>query len=650
MKKLKKVVGILMALITCFTCFSFAACANGSSLEISETAVRMTKYETITLSVKTSGNVEWNCSNGQIAVLTANGKTAQILAIAVGETTVTAKAGNNVVSCKLTVYPSEEEIKLNLLSAGQTLLVTGEQSQIQTDLTYLENKIDNAKINYSLISQSPTGCVSVDQNGKITANSKGTATIKVQAEYYGNLSNEVCVSVISVPQAELVLEQTKLTLFTDERYPTTAQISAKIFADGDVSDVETLQVESSDQTIAVFENGVIKSKGIGKATLTFTCDKNGKSITSEVAVTVKDKPNVKVSFSNSEITLNNKSYTIESGAVYSSTAKVSAGVIVDDEQIENAQFSYGIKDGQGVLSITPEGVVTGLQKGVATVIATYVDKWGVENVAECNVTIDGPVYYGQHESYKHDGLVAELNKVSSTEVSTLAIKDVSLANDKNTELVKFQYIPDDSVIGTKNYSGARAIQIVVQDAEDLDNFFWVSVVYVTTGSAPRVGVRTKGMGAYSDTQYGSPDSTISSSDKNYSCSSGWAVSGLPWIFCGEGLSATNYEDYMLGLSMEGSTVYMTFNGKTNRIWDLINDTKAWADNNVDSSLTKDMVWDGFTSNKVNIYIRGDKYAANTESISYVSIDKIAGQKTTAANVKDIEYVTTKESAYPVPAK
>lgn len=644
MKKLKKVIGILMALITCCTCFSFVGCAKNAGLRIKgDSAVRMNKYETTTLSVIYDGQVEWNCSNDKVAVITANGKSVDVLAIGVGEATISAKAGNSSVGFKLTVYPVEQEIELSLLSANQTLLVVGEESQIKTQLSFDGTNIENSKTHYSIVSQSPVGCISVDQNGKLTAQSKGTALIKVWDEYYGNLSNEVFVTAISLPQEELVLDKTVVNLFSDARYPTTAEVSAKIYADGDVLDAGTLQAESSDQTVAIFENGMIKAVGVGQATLTFTCESNGRIIESNLFVSIKERPAIDFMLNVTSVSINNKKLD----GLYNNTAKLSAMANVEGEIVENAEVEYSIKSGEGIINLSQTGVITGLNKGTAVVTATYVDSYGVSHNSDCTVNVGGPVYYGTHANYNHNGIVAEFDKISDTELSTIAIKNVTLANDKNTELVKFQYIPDARAIGNTDAIGPRQIQIVIQDADNLNNYIWVSVVR-TANNSTRSGVRASTMGGYSNTYYGTTDSKYTSSDKLANSSSGWAVSGLPLIFNGAGLSSTDYEKYMIGVSIQGTTVYLSYNGSVNKIWDLNADTVGYAQAGIDNTLLESMAWGGFNSNKVNIYIRGDQY--NSKTIGYVSIDKIAGQKTTVAIVKDIEYVITNEKALPVPAK
>lgn len=332
------------------------------------------------------------------------------------------------------------------------------------------------------------------------------------------------------------------------------------------------------------------------------------------------------------------------------TGKFVADVVDQGKVVANPTVTFKDNHAWGTGTVASDGSYTGWA-GNSTyekMHATYVDEFGATyKIENCTVPLE-PVYYGQNDNYAHDGVVAQLTKFDKTnlKLSTIAIKDVTLTSDKTSELVRFQYIAPTAAIGNTSDVGPRHLQIVVQDAEDLSNYFWVSIIK-TTSSSTRAGVRTSSMGAYANTYYGATG-TPSGSSKITGSSSGWAVSGLPLIFNGAGLAAENYENYMMGISMEGTTVYLTHGSTTVKLWDLYNDTITYANGGHDSTLSESMAWKGFSSNKVNIYIRGDAYYS-TDGAAFVSIDKIGGVKTTADSVKSIGFVTTVQAKLPIPA-
>ena len=336
--------------------------------------------------------------------------------------------------------------------------------------------------------------------------------------------------------------------------------------------------------------------------------------------------------------------------VTNGTAKAVADVVDQGKMVENPNVTFKDNHAWAPGIVAADGSYTGWE-GNSTyekMHATYVDEYGASyTVLDCTVPIE-PVYYGSNDNYAHDGVVAQLTKfdITNLKLSTIAIKDVTLTSDKTSELVRFQYIAPTEAIGTSSDVGPRHLQIVIQDAEDLSNYFWVSIIK-TSGASTRAGIRTSSMGAYSNTYYGATG-TPSASSKITGSSSGWAVSGLPLIFNGAGLAAENYENYMMGISMEGTTVYLTYGSTTVKLWDLYNDTITYANGGHDSTLSESMAWKGFSSNKVNIYIRGDAYYS-TNGAAHVSIDKIGGVKTNAASVSSIGYVTTVQAQLPIPA-
>ncbi|MCI9063946.1 MAG: Ig domain-containing protein [Clostridia bacterium] len=149
---------------------------EAATVKISKTKYTMNKGETSTLKIKgTKKKVKWYTSNKKIATVNSNGK---VTAKSKGTATITAKIGSKKYKCKITVENvSINKTKLNIeLDNNYTLKVKGSKRTVKWSTS-------NKKI------------VTVNSNGKVTAKSKGTATITAKV---GNKKLK-CKVTIKVP-------------------------------------------------------------------------------------------------------------------------------------------------------------------------------------------------------------------------------------------------------------------------------------------------------------------------------------------------------------------------------------------------------------------------------------------------------------------
>lgn len=149
---------------------------NSSSISLKEGATKQLTA-TVSPSNATNKSVTWSSSNETVAVVDGNGK---VTAKAKGEVTITCKANDGSgkqATCSVTVTAADPirvtEITLNYTSAS---MVAGDTKQLSATISP-----SNATDKTVSWSSSNTSVATVDNNGKITAKSRGTATITCKA-------------------------------------------------------------------------------------------------------------------------------------------------------------------------------------------------------------------------------------------------------------------------------------------------------------------------------------------------------------------------------------------------------------------------------------------------------------------------------------
>ena len=155
--------------------------------------------ETLTATVKpdnaTDKTVSWTSSNTSVATVTSSGK---VTAISKGSATITCTAndGSGVkATCLVTV--TDPIIKVTSITLNKTSLSleTGQNETLTATV-----KPDNATDKTVTWSSTPTGIVTVD-NGKVTAISKGSATITCTAKD-GSGVNATCEVTVKDPEPD----------------------------------------------------------------------------------------------------------------------------------------------------------------------------------------------------------------------------------------------------------------------------------------------------------------------------------------------------------------------------------------------------------------------------------------------------------------
>ena len=322
-----------------------------SSLELNEG-----ETATLTATVKPDNasdkTVTWSSSKTSVATVDANGK---VTAVAEGNATITAKAGNKSATCSVTVTKNVVAVESITLDKSSLELNEGETATLVATV-----KPDNATNKTVTWSSSRTSVATVDANGKVTAVAEGTATITAKA---GDKTATCSVTVKknTVAVESVTLDKSSLELTEGE----TATLTATVKPDNATN--KTVTWTSSSSSIAtVDQNGKITAVSEGTATITAKAGDK----TATCSVTVK-KNTVAVE----SVTLDKSSLELTEGE----TATLTATVKPDNATNKTVTWS---SDKTSVATVDANGKVTAVAEGTATITAKAGDK-----TATCSVTV-----------------------------------------------------------------------------------------------------------------------------------------------------------------------------------------------------------------------------------------------------------------------
>ena len=303
--------------------------------------------ETLIATVKpddaTDKKVNWSSSDSSIATV----EDGKVTAIKSGIATITAKAGEQSVSCEVTVTNPVESISLDRTSVSleenQTTTLVATVSPNDADENTVEWKTSNAS-------------VATVSDGVVTAKAEGTATITASA---GGKSAECTVKVVKrvVAVNEVTLNKTSLDL----KKGVSETLVATVKPD-DATDKAVTWI-SSDATIAsVDQNGKVTAVKSGKATITAKAGE--KSATCAITVTTPVE----------SVSLNQSSVSLQEGKTVTLVATVNPG------DADEKTVTWTTSDAK-VATVT-NGIVIAVAEGSCTITAKVGGK-----SAECKVAV-----------------------------------------------------------------------------------------------------------------------------------------------------------------------------------------------------------------------------------------------------------------------
>ena len=244
----------------------------------------------------TNKKVIWSSSDPSTASVDQNGN---VTAIATGwlwpgtaTITATTEDGGYTATCKVTV--TEKIIPVTSVTLDKDKLELDKGTTAQLKATVLPENATYKNVTWRSSNES---IATVDQNGKVTAKSTGTATITVTTKDGSKTDTcEVTVTAKAIPVTGVTLDKDRLDLIEGEA----AQLTATVLPE-DATNKNVTWKSSTPSIATVDQSGNIKAVSEGIATITVTTEDGSKKDTCEVNVAKKVIPVTSVSLNKNKL-------------------------------------------------------------------------------------------------------------------------------------------------------------------------------------------------------------------------------------------------------------------------------------------------------------------------------------------------------------
>ena len=410
--------------------------ARALVLEPEKVELKIEDFDVIVARVENAnanGEIEWTVSDANVASfyvrnpktgamefvggtttpLSADGSgtsdaTVMLAGLAQGSATVTARveseSGEMIEkTCEVTVEPSDRAVHITHNGA----YVSGETMRLALDGKYIllsaVSTDDDDRFIWTSIDDKTNPVINVDNNGNVMLLRPGTAAIRVTSEKTGE--DDVCMIEVYIEPTGVVLSDKELELKKGASYQLTATLVPEE-ASGNVI------WSSSDETVAIVEDGLITAKKAGETLIKCKPDAQGaKEATCKV--TVYEEP----------VTVD----IVEPPEFVRVGESVRLFAELTPKDVEGTVF-WSSSD-PSVLAMADDGTVTGLKIGKATVTALF-DEEGSEP-ATCEITVYDPVLDValSQTSYIYDGKT-HIPTVTVTNGDTVLGADLTESNDE----------------------------------------------------------------------------------------------------------------------------------------------------------------------------------------------------------------------------
>lgn len=370
---------------------------SASNLKLAVGGEPSTLTATVEPNNATNKNVSWSSSDPEVATV-ADGVVTPVKAGA-ATITVTTEDGEYSATCKVTVIQPATGITLD----KQKVALAGAATE------QLKAAVVPAEANQTVVWKSSNESVAtIDQTGKVTAVSKGAATITVSTE--DGVYSQDCAVTVSNPATNLTVDQTALNLKKGEEG--TVKISLVGALAGEVDETKlALDDTGASKAFKVVDNGdgsyTVTALKTGSGSFVITAE----SLFQTVSVTVTN-PVQKV-----ELDKTSLSFTVGDAS-----AKLSATVSPADA--DDTTVSWTSSDSS--IATVKDGVVTPLKAGTATITVTCGDK-----TMTCTVTVAARTIAGVAGS---DGTDVSVSAENNAAAGIAQNNSISLVVEEPTNL------------------------------------------------------------------------------------------------------------------------------------------------------------------------------------------------------------------------
>ena len=297
----------------------------------------------------TNKNVAWKLNNKDVVDVDQNGN---IKALSEGTATITAttKDSKKTDTCEVTITKKIIHVTSVTLDEYKLKLNKGEVAKLTANI--LPENATNKNVTWSSLKQS---VATVDQNGNVTAKSAGNVEIAVTTG--DGWHTATCLVVVTekvIPVTGVKLGKGRLRMVEGE----TTQLITTVLPE-DATNKNVAWTSSDESVATVDQNGNVKAKAIGNATVKVITEDGG--YTSACLVTIFEKiiPVNSVTLDKGRLGLN------EGG-----TAKLIASVLPENATNKNVTWS---SSDPSFATVDQNGNVKVFNEGTATVTVTTED-------------------------------------------------------------------------------------------------------------------------------------------------------------------------------------------------------------------------------------------------------------------------------------
>lgn len=289
-----------------------------TGVEVTPTSLSLVEGETskIVATVKPADaenkSISWNSSSTDVASISQDGT---VTAIKEGFTNITATTSDGGFKASCSVSVSAAFVHVASVSLDKTNISLNEGDSEMLVASILPENASNKNISWE---SDNAEIVSVDQNGLVTANAAGSATITVTTEDGGKTATcNVTVTTEVIPVTGVSLDKTSIELAEGETESLVATVSPD-----NASDKSVTWSSNNDDVATVDQEGKVTAISAGMANITVTTTDGKKTASCAVLVSSKYVDVTGVSISPESISL-------EIGDFYSLTATVSPSNATD---------------------------------------------------------------------------------------------------------------------------------------------------------------------------------------------------------------------------------------------------------------------------------------------------------------------------------
>ena len=365
----KTILGIIILIVLLFS-FAVAESNRSITFENATYAVYLGKPQKIVATVEKLSDdapknttLVWKSSDETIAKVSNNGTVTGVSAGTVQITAVAKDDESIQASVAVEIRIPVKTVKID--PPAVTLTVGGAESLSKAELKYTiapEDAFDQTVI----WSSSNEKVATVDQNGVVTALSKGNAVITATSTDSTGNKKATCKVTVGQAVTGVEFDQAEYTVLA----PKTVQIKATI-SPKDATNKKLIWTSSNEEVAKVSDRGVVQGISEGEATITAVpADGNDIAITCKVKVIVPVK----------KITIyDSKQLTMP----VESTIQLTASIEPENATIKDIIWS---STNEKVVTVNESGLVTAVGNGSAKIKASSTD--GSKVVCSLNVKID----------------------------------------------------------------------------------------------------------------------------------------------------------------------------------------------------------------------------------------------------------------------